>query len=400
MGHDPSPPSGPLQGLRVLELGQLIAGPFAGTLLAWFGAEVIKIEPPSGDPVRRWRGMQGDTSLWWRGVARNKRLVCLDLRTEEARALVRQMVPKVDVVIENFRPGRMEAWGLGPDVLTALNPNLVMCRVSAHGQTGPLRDRPGYASVAEARGGLRYLTGMPGGPTMRANLSMGDSLAGLYAAFGVVLALLHRERGGGGQTVDVSLVESVLGMLEAVVSEAAAGMPRERSGAGITGIVPSSAWACRDGEVVIGANGESVFARLCAAMGKPELAEDPRFQGNPARVENQAALDAAIGDWTRDLAVADVVAELTAAGVPAGPVQSPTDLLADAQLKSRGLFCEVWVGGKPVVLPELGPRLTESPGKTRWAGGDLGADTDAVLRELAGVDDPGLAALREAGITR
>lgn len=344
--------------------------------------------------------MQGDTSLWWRGVARNKRLVCLDLRSEEARALVRQMVPKVDVVIEDFRPGRMEAWGLGPDVLTALNPNLVMCRVSAHGQTGPLRDRPGYASVAEARGGLRYLTGMPGGPTVRANLSMGDSLAGLYAAFGVVLALLHRERGGGGQTVDVSLVESVLGMLEAVVSEAAAGMPREPSGAGITGIVPSSAWACRDGEVVIGANGESVFARLCAAMGRPELAEDPRFQGNPARVEDQAALDAAIGDWTRGLAVADVVAELTAAGVPAGPVQSPTDLLADAQLNSRGMFCEVWVSGKPVVLPELGPRLTESPGKTRWAGGDLGADTDAVLRELAGVDDPGLAALREAGITR
>jgi crotonobetainyl-CoA:carnitine CoA-transferase CaiB-like acyl-CoA transferase len=395
----PSQPAGPLHGIRVLELGQLIAGPYAGTLLGWFGAEVIKIEPPSGDPIRRWRGMQGDTSLWWRGMARNKRLVCLDLRREEARELVRRMVSEVDVVIENFRPGRMEQWGLGPEVLRAARPELVLCRVSGHGQTGPHRDRAGYASVAEARGGLRYLTGEPSGPTMRANLSLGDSLAGLQAALGIVLALLHRERGGGGQVVDVSLLESVFTMLEAVVSEAAAGQPRNRSGGTITGIVPSGAWPCQDGEVVIGANGESVFQRLCATMGRPELAEDPRFQGNLARCEHQTALDAAIGAWTCTLPVAEVVERLAAAGVPAGPVQSPTDLLADPQLRSRGMFWEVEVGGETVVLPELGPKLSASPGRTEHAGGALGAQTDAVLRELLGLDDDELARVHAAGLT-
>ncbi len=395
----PSPPPGPLAGLRVLELGQLIAGPYAGTLLGWFGAEVIKIEPPTGDPIRRWRGMQGDTSLWWRGMARNKRLVCLDLRQERARELVRRMVAEVDVVIENFRPGRMEAWGLGPETLRAANPRLVVCRVSGHGQTGPHKDRAGYASVAEARGGLRYLTGDPDGPTKRANLSLGDSLAGLQAAFGITLALLHRERGGGGQVVDVSLLESVFTMLEAVVSEAAAGMPRTRSGGTITGIVPSGAWPCADGEVVIGANGESVFRRLCETMGRPELADDPRYQGNLARCANQESLDAAIAAWTAPLPVATVVDRLSAAGVPAGPVQSPTELLADPQLRARGMFWELEVDGQPVVLPELGPKLTASPGATTHAGGALGADTDAVLREVLGLGEDELQEIHRAGLT-
>lgn len=385
--------NGPLAGFRVLELGQLVAGPHAGMLLAWFGAEVIKIEPPQGDPVRSWRTMHGDTSVWWRGLARNKRLVRLDLRTEAGRAAVRRLVPRCDVVVENLRPGRLEAWGLGPDVLHQLRPDLVLCRISGYGQDGPLRDQPGYASVAEARGGLRALTGVPGARTVRTNLSLGDTVAGLQAAFGITLALLHRERGGGGQTVDVSLLESVFSLMEGAVTEAALGQPRGPSGATISGVAPSGAFRCADGDVVLGANGESLFARLCEAMGQPGLAADPRFQGNLARVEHRDALHQHIERWTRGRTVADVVAILANARVPCGPIQGPADLLTDPQLVARGAFVRVSVGGQPFVLPEPGPRLTGSPGRTTHAGGALGADTEAVLRELAGMTDEEIAAV-------
>jgi crotonobetainyl-CoA:carnitine CoA-transferase CaiB-like acyl-CoA transferase len=384
--------------VRVLELGQLVAGPWAAALLGWFGAEVIKIEPPGGDPLRTWRGVVDGTSLWWRGVARNKRLVTLDLRQPEGRALLRRLVPACDVLIENFRPGRLEAWDLGPDALRALRPDLILCRISGHGQTGPRRDLPGYASAAEAWGGLRALTGPPGGATVRSNLSLGDTLAGLQGAFGVTLALLHRARGGGGQDVDVSLVESVFSMLEAVVTEAAEGLIRERAGGAITGVVPSGAWPCADGELVLGANGEGVFRRLCAAMGRPALADDPRFQGNPARVAHQAALDAEIGAWAAGRTVAEALAALEAAGVPAAPVRGPRELLTDPQLWARGAMVEVSVGGRRLVLPEPGPKLSASPGRTRHAGGDPGADTDAVFTELLGLPADELRRLRAAGV--
>jgi crotonobetainyl-CoA:carnitine CoA-transferase CaiB-like acyl-CoA transferase len=372
--------SGALDGIKVLELGQLVAGPFAGTLLAWLGASVLKVEPPGGDPIRSWRTVRDGTSLWWRTLSRNKHVTRLDLRTEHGRARVRALADEADVLIENFRPGRLEAWGLGPAELARTNPGLVLCRVSGYGQDGPLAGRPGYASVAEAAGGLRHLTGTADGEAVRANLSLGDTVAGLHAAVGILAALLHRERGGTGQVVDVSLLECVVDLLEAALPEAAVGVDRGPSGGTITGVAPSGAWTCADGrQVIIGANGEAIFARLCAAMGAPSLAQDPRFQGNPARVANRAALDARIGAWTAGLARDQVVARLADAGVPCGPVQSPADLLRDPQLRARGMFCEVLVGGEPIVLPELAPRLAGTPGRTRWAGGDA-VSPDAAVR--------------------
>ncbi len=376
--------TGPLAGIRVLELGQLIAGPFAATLLAWFGAEVVKVEPPGGDPVRGWREVRGGTSLWWRSLARNRRLITLDLRSPEGRALARRLALKADVLIENFRPGRMEAWGLGPAELAEAHPGLVYCRVSGYGQDGPLRDRPGYASGAEAEGGLRYLTGPEEGPGVRANLSLGDTVAGLHAALGILAALLHRERGGAGQVVDVSLLESVVNLLEATLPEASVGVSRGPSGGTITGVAPTGAWRCLDGEVVLGANGESVFGRLCAAMGRPELAGEARFVDNAARVANRAALDEVIGGWTGERTVAEVVAALAAASVPVGSVSTPEALLGHPQLAARGVLAEVFVGGERVVLPELAPRLSGTPGRTREAGGELGRDTAAVLAEWLG----------------
>lgn len=362
--------SGALQGVRVLELGQLVAGPFAGTMLAWLGASVLKVEPPEGDPIRTWRTVRDGTSLWWRTLARNKHVTRLDLRTDAGRSRVRALADDADVLIENFRPGRMEAWGLGPTELARTNPGLVMCRVSGYGQDGPFAGRPGYASVAEAVGGLRHLTGTLDGQAVRSNLSLGDTIAGLHGAVGILAALLHRERGGRGQVVDVSLLECVVDLLEAALPEAAVGVERGPSGGNITGVVPSGAWTCLDGgEVVIGANGEAIFSRLCRAMGKPELARDPRLTGNLARVANRTMLDGLIADWTATLPAAEVIGRLAEAGVPCGPVQSPTDLLRDPQLRARGMFCEVLVGGTRLELPELAPRLAETPGRTRWAGG-------------------------------
>ncbi|HCH62538.1 MAG TPA: carnitine dehydratase [Deltaproteobacteria bacterium] len=380
-------PPRPLSGIRVLELGQLVAGPFAGSLLASFGAEVIKVEAPDGDPIRQWRTMVDGTSVWWRTLARNKRLVSLDLRSAAGRAAVRRIIPKMDVVIENFRPGRMEQWNLSPAELEALAPGVIVCRVSGYGQTGPDRDLPGYASVAEARGGLRYLTGVQGGPTVRSNLSLGDSIAGLHAALGVVVALLHRLRGGDGQVVDVSLLEAMVSMMEGAVTEASVGVHREPSGSTITGVAPSGSFPCLDGEVVLGANGETLFGRLCTAMGRPDLASDPRFCGNEARVANREALRSSIATWTSAQTVAEVVRKLAEARVPAGPIQSPAQLLTDPQLQAREALWEVWVQGKRMVLPPVGPRLATVPPRRDHPGRAHGADTRAVLMELAGMSE-------------
>ncbi len=373
----------PLDGIRVLELGQLMAGPLAGTYLAYFGAAVTKVEDPAaGDPVRGWRVIDADgTSLWWRSLGRNKRLITLDLRTEEGRDRARALALEADVLIENFRPGRMEAWGLGPDDLRPHNPGLVYVRVSGFGQDGPYSDRRGFASVCEAVGGLRYVTGHPGEVPVRSNLSLGDTFAAQQAAMGALLALFRRERDPErrGQVVDISIVESVLDVMEASISEYdRCGAVREPSGTTITGVVPTDAYPCADGRrVVIGANGDSIFKRLMETAGRPDMAADPRYATNKDRVAHQGAIDEAIAAWTSTHTCAEVVARLTEAGVPAGPINSAKDLREDPHLAARGRFETVEVGGAPLVLPALGPKLLDTPGRTDWPGGALGADDDA-----------------------
>lgn len=393
----------PLDGVRVLELGQLMAGPLAGTFLAYFGAEVIKVEPPgAGDPVRGWRVLDEGTSLWWRSLGRNKRSVALDLRKEEGRDIARDLAAHCDVLIENFRPGRMEAWGLGPEDLRAVNPGLVYTRVSGYGQDGPLADRRGFASVCEAFAGLRYVTGHPGETPVRANLSLGDSLAAFQAVIGTLLALLRRERApeGRGQVVDVSIMEAVLNVMEASVSEAdRCGVVRQPSGTTITGVVPTDAYPCADGKhVVIGANGDSIFQRLMQTAERQDLAADARLATNADRVRHQEEIDTAIAAWTGALPCSEVVARLSAAGVPAAPIHSAEDLLENEQVRARGQLEEVQVGGRPLQLPAIGPRLSETPGRTDHPGGALGAESDAVLVEVLGLATQRVAELRRQGV--
>lgn len=400
---DQTPAKGALSGLRVLELGQLIAGPMAGALLGWYGAEVVKIEKPDGgDPIRSWRVIEDGTSVWWRHLARNKRLAAIDLRTEEGRMLVRELALVADVLIENFRPGTLEAWGLDPDDLRAANPRLIVARVSGYGQTGPDRERRGFASVCEAMGGLRYVTGHPGEIPVRSNLSIGDSLAGFHTTMGILLALVRRERDAErrGQVVDVSIVESVMSVMEGAISEFdRTGAVRQPSGTTITGVVPTGAYPCSDGRrVVIGANGDSMFRRLMRTMARDDLADDPRLATNDLRVVAQDELDEAIGAWTSTLTCEDVVARLQDAGVPAGAIRTAQDLAEDAHLAERGTFEHVDVGGRPLKLAAPGPRLSETPGRTTHAGRDLGADTDVVLRDWLAVEPARLAALREANV--
>jgi crotonobetainyl-CoA:carnitine CoA-transferase CaiB-like acyl-CoA transferase len=386
----------PLAGVRVLEMGQLVAGPFAGAILGYFGADVIRVEPPEGDPIRSWRGLQDGTSLWWRTIARNKRSVALDLRAAEGRAIAGRLARSVDVLIENFRPGRMEAWGLGPAALHADHPGLVYVRVSGYGQDGPSAARPGYASVCEAAGGLRHLTGEPDGPSVRPNLSIGDSLAGLHAALGALLALRTRDRDGRGQVVDVALVESVFNMLESVVPEfAALGTVRGPSGASITGVVPTGTWRCADGRsVVIGANSDPVFRRCMRAIGRPDLADDPALQTNEGRVSQRGRLDAALEAYCAAHDSASVRATLDAASVPVGPINDVADLFDDPHLQARGLFERV--GG--FTLPAMAPRLVDTPGHTAHAGPELGAHTGEVLREILGLDAEALRRLEADGV--
>jgi crotonobetainyl-CoA:carnitine CoA-transferase CaiB-like acyl-CoA transferase len=399
-----APSSRPLEGLRVLELGQLLAGPFAGVLLAWFGADVIKVEPPDGgDPLRTWRQMHHGTALWWYSLARNKRCVTADLRQPDGRALVKRLVEHCDVVIENFRPGRMEEWGLGFDELKAINPRVVMARVSGYGQTGPYAPKPGYASVAEGYGGLRYVTGFPDRPPARANLSLGDSIAGLHAALGILTAVYNRDvKGSGqGQVIDVAIYEGILNLMESVVPEYATyGIVRERHGSKVTGIVPSNSYACADGKyIIIGGNGDSIFRRLMIAAGRPDLAEDPRVARNDGRVRHEAEIDAAISAWTTAHPFDVVLAALEAAGVPAGPIYSVADQMQDPHFKARGLFEDVTLpDGEQVTVTTFAPHLSETPGETRWPGPPLGTHNDEVYGGLLGLSDDERASLRARGI--
>ena len=379
--------SGPLHGIRVVEFGTLIAAPFAARLFAEFGADVIKIESPEGgDPLRKWRKLHGDTSLWWSLQARNKKSVALDLKSVEGAEAARQLAASADVVIENFRPGGLEKLGLGWDVLSALNPDLIMVRISGYGQDGPYRDRPGFGAIGEAMGGIRYTTGDPSTPPARVGISLGDSLASLHGVMGALMALLRVKTGQGrGQVVDVSLVESVFNLMESLVPEHAMfGTVRERTGGALPGISPSNTYPTADGSfVVIAGNSDPIFRRFMQAIGRNDLAADAALATNPGRVLRNAELDAAITHWTSGLHIDAVLAALDAADVPAGRIYSAADIVADPHYRARGMLLETTLpDGQPITLPGIVPKLSETPGQMHWTGPALGEHTDQVLTEL------------------
>lgn len=391
----------PLAGVKVVELGQLLAGPFAGTLLAYFGAEVIKVEPPGGDPIRGWRTLDDTgTSFWWRSLGRNKRSVTLDLKSDAGRELAARLIDDSDVLIENFRPGTLENWGLGPERFKESNPGLIYTRISGYGQDGPYADKPGYASVCEGIGGLRYVNGFPGERPVRPNLSLGDTVAGLHAALGIALALLERHSSQQGQVVDVALFESVFNLLEAVIPEFdGAGEIRQPAGSTVTGIVPTNTYRCADGKyVIIGGNGDSIFKRLMTTAARPDLAEDPRLAKNPGRVENEAEIDGAIEAWCATLPSPEVLEKLEANRVPCGPIYSAADMMADPHFQARGLFQQVEINGAPLKIPAIMPRLGGTPGGTRWPGGDAGSDTESVARGELGLSEEEFERLKAQGV--
>ena len=380
----------------------MIAGPFAGRILAEFGADVIKVEPPaSGDPLRNWRKLHQGTSLWWLAQARNKRSVAADLKTKEGQEIVRALSRRADLVIENFRPGTLEKWGLGYEELSRDNPGLVLVRLSGYGQTGPYRDRPGFGATGEAMGGLRYLTGHPDRPPARTGVSLGDSLAALYGVIGALIALQQRQANGGkGQIVDVALYEAVFSMLESTLPEyAMTGYVRERSGGALPGITPSNTYRCKDGAwVVIGGNADSIFRRLMRAIGRDDLASDPSLADNAGRTARAAELDAAIEAWTSGLSLHEVLAKLQAAEVPGGRIYSVADIVQDAHYRAREMIEKARLpGGEEVLLPGIVPKLSATPGETRWLGPRLGEHTAEVLREL-GYDEGRQRELRAKGV--
>ncbi|PVM89527.1 CaiB/BaiF CoA transferase family protein [Caulobacter endophyticus] len=394
---------GPLAGVRVIEMGQLIAGPFCGQVLGDFGAEVIKLEDPrTGDPMRQWgRSKPQGLSPWWPVIGRNKKSVTVDLRTDEGRAIARDLIAGADVVVENFRPGTLEKWGLGYEALSRLNPGLVMARVSGFGQTGPYARRAGYALVGEAMGGLRHITGEPDRNPARAGISIGDSLSGLNAALGVMMALHARHATGKGQVVDAAIYESVLTVMENLVTEYdLTGYIRERSGAVLPGIAPSNVYPTRSGELVlIGANQDTLFKRLCELMGRPDLAEDPRYRDHAARGVNQGELDARIAAWTLDQDIDDLLPKLEEAGLACGRIYRAPEMLADPQFQARESIVTVPhpVFGQ-VKMQNAFPRLTATPGGVRWPGPTLGEHTQTVLTEVAGMTAETVAELKARGI--
>ena len=391
----------PLQGLKVLELGQLIAGPFATKLLGEFGADVIKIEPPgTGDPLRKWRMIEDGTSLWWHVQTRNKRSVALDLRSEEGQGLVRQLAAEADVVVENFRPGTLDNWGLGWEALSQLNPRLIMVHISGYGQTGPYRDKPGFGVIGEAMGGLRYLTGQPGEPSVRVGVSIGDSLSALYAVIGTLLALQERNRSGLGQEIDVALYESVFAMMESLLPEFdARGQVREPSGSALPGITPSNAYRCQGGDyVLIAGNGDSIFKRLMGVISRDDLANDPALAHNDGRSQQAEMIDAAIQSWTEERPRDAILQALDDARVPAGYPYTAEDIAFDPHYLAREMIQTFTrPNGKPLKVPGVLPKLSATPGRIGDGGPTLGQHTDDVLDEL-GIDHETRAKLRQAGI--
>jgi formyl-CoA transferase len=395
------PPPLPLAGLKVVEMGQLIAGPFAAKTLGDFGADVIKIEPPgTGDPLRNWRMMLDGTSVWWQVQSRNKRSIALDLRDPEGQSIARQLIAQADVLVENFRPGTLEGWGLGWDTLSADNPGLVMLRISGYGQTGPYRDLPGFGVIGEAMGGLRHLTGEPGRLPVRCGVSIGDTLAALHGTIGVMTALYHRHvNGGRGQVIDVALTEAVLNVMESLIPEYSAfGAVREPAGSALPGIAPSNAYRCEDGAVLIAGNGDSIFKRLMTAIGRDDLGQDPALAGNPGRVHRVGEIDAAIEAWTLTRRVDDVLAQLAEARVPAGRVYTARDIVEDPHFRARDMILQQRTrDGHELAVPGIVPKLLGTPGRISRAAPGLGDDTDAVLAELP-LDAEAIARLRGRGV--
>lgn len=408
--------AGPLAGLKVVELGQLIAGPFAAKTLADFGADVIKIEPPpdpkrpqagGGDPLRQWRLLKDGTSVWWQVQSRNKRSVVLDLKQAAAQDIVRQLASEADVLIENFRPGAMEGWGLGPDALLALNPRLIMLRISGYGQTGPYRDRPGFGVVAEAMGGLRHLTGEPGRVPVRVGVSIGDTLASLHGVIGILMALHHRQASvsadapqGRGQVVDVALYEAVFNCMESLLPEYSAfGAVRGPAGSALPGIAPTNAYRCQDGGyAIIAGNGDSIFKRLMHCIGRDDLGQDPALADNAGRVKRVQELDDAIAQWAQARPVDEALAVLAQAAVPAGKIYTVADIAADEHYAARGMLAQVVMDdGSLLAVPGFVPKLSLTPGSHRRNAPTLGQDTEAVLREV-GLSEAQITALRERGV--
>ena len=395
----PSPAA--LAGVRVIEMGQLIAGPFAGKTLGEFGADVVKIEPPgAGDPLRNWRLIKNGTSVWWQVQSRNKRSVAIDLRAPEGQQLARQLIAEADVLIENFRPGTLEGWGLSPDELHALNPGLVILRISGYGQTGPYRDLPGFGVIGEAMGGLRHLTAEPGRVPVRVGVSIGDTLAALHGVIGVMMALYHRKVNcGAGQVIDVALHEAVFNVMESLLPEYSAfGAVREAAGSALPGIAPSNAYACQDGWVLVAGNGDSIFKRLMTTIGRDDLGTAPDLADNAGRVARVAEIDAAIGAWTHGKTVQQVMDALAAARVPAGKVYTARDIAEDPHYRARDMILrQATRDGDTVEVPGIVPKLSATPGTVRASAPHVGDDTDSVLREM-GLSSEQIAALRDKEI--
>jgi len=396
--------SKPLQGLRVIELGQLLAGPFAGCMLGYFGAEIIKIEPPGGDPIRNWREVKDGTSLWWRSLGRNKKCISLDLKTAEGRDIVRQLMKTADIVVENFRPGVLEAWNLDPVSLQKDNPNLIYARISGYGQTGPYSEKPGFASACEAISGFRFVNGYPGEAPVRPNLSIGDTVSGLHAVIGILMALRAKDQAveqgvSGGQVVDVALYESMFNLLEAVIPEYdGAGVVRQPSGTTVTGIVPTNTYKCADGKfLVIGGNGDSIFVRLMQAVGRADMAGDEKYSTNANRVTHEQEIDKVLASWCSNLPLAEAMSILEASRVPCGPVYSAVEMMADEHFNYRGLFEQVEINGEPLKLPAMMPKLAGTPGGTEWPGPEIASHTDEILEGL-GMDSATITHLKSLGV--
>ena len=392
----------PLQGIKVIEIGTLIAGPYAAGILAQFGAEVIKIESPgAGDPLRKWRKLHEGTSLWWYSQSRNKKSVTVNLKAKAGQEIVRELVKDADIVIENFRPGALENWGLGWDSLSKINPSLIMVRISGYGQSGPYRDRPGFAAIAESMGGLRYLAGYPDRPPVRVGVSIGDSLASLYGVIGALLAMYHlKANGGKGQYIDVALYEAVFGVMESLIPEFSYfGHIRERTGASLPGISPSNTYLCKDGRyVIIAGNGDGIFKRLMHAMGRADLAEDPKLARNDGRVQHNDMLDEAITQWTSQHDLEHVLRVLDEADVPSGRIYTAADIHKDPHYHARGMIESAKLpNGDPFDLPGIVPKLSATPGATKWIGPKLGEHTDEVLAAI-GISAERIAELRAQSV--
>ena len=391
----------PLSGLKVIEMGQLIAGPFAAKTLADFGADVVKIEPPKlGDALRKWRLLKDGTSIWWQVQSRNKRSLSLDLKQTEAQEIVRALVKESDVLIENFRPGTLEGWGLDPQDLLKINPRLIILRISGYGQTGPYRDKPGFGVVAEAMGGLRHLTAEPGRVPVRVGISIGDTLASLHGVIGILLALQERHHSGEGQVIDIALYEAVFNCMESLLPEYSAfGEVRQAAGSALPGIAPTNAYLCADGGyVLVAGNGDSIFKRLMKLIGRDDLGNDPQLENNEGRVKRVVELDQAIGEWAKTLTTDKALEALDAVAVPAGRIYTVADIAQDPHYKARGNIETIQMhDGTKVEVPGVIPKLSRTPGSIRTLAPDIGQNTDEILRGI-GLSDAQIASLKERGV--